>query len=34
MLDSFKAGIEKALGEGSCHVMNIRKEGGILVEEL
>ena len=34
MLDSFKTGIEKALGEGSCHVMNIRKEGGILVEDL
>ena len=34
MLDGFKAGIEKALGEGSCHVMNIRKEGGVLVEDL
>ena len=34
MLGGFKAGIEKALGEGSCHVMNIRKEGGILVEDL
>ena len=33
-LERAKAGIEKALGEGSCHVMNIRKEGGILVEEL
>ncbi len=34
MLEGFKAGIEKALGEGSCHVMNIRKEGGVLVEDL
>jgi len=34
MLDGFKAGVEKALGEGSCHVMNIRKEGGVLVEDL
>ena len=34
MLDGFKASIEKALGEGSCHVMNIRKEGGVLVEDL
>ena len=34
MLDGFQAGVEKALGEGSCHVMNIRKEGGVLVEDL
>ena len=34
MLEEFKTGIEKALGEGSCHVMNIRREGGILVEDL
>jgi len=34
MLDGFKTGVEKALGEGSCHVMNIRKEGGVLVEDL
>lgn len=33
MLDSFCAGVEKALGEGSCHVMSIRKEGGVLVED-
>ena len=29
MLDSFKAGIEKVLGEGKCHVLSIRSEGGI-----
>ena len=34
MLDGFQAGVEKALGEGSCHVMNIRKEGGVLLEDL
>ena len=33
MVDAFKAGIEKALHPGSCHIMAIRKEGGILVEE-
>lgn len=29
MLDEFKCRIESFLGEGSCHVMNIRREGGI-----
>ena len=29
MLDTFKAGIENALGAGSCHVLSIRQEGGI-----
>ena len=28
MLDSFKASIEAVLGENSCHVLNIRQEGG------
>jgi len=32
LLDSFKTGIEAALGEGSCHVLSIRPEGGIRVE--
>lgn len=27
MLDEFKAGIENALGAGSCHVLSIRNEG-------
>ena len=32
MLEDFRTGVEKVLGSGSCHVMSIRKEGGILVE--
>ncbi len=32
MLDDFRNGVEKLLGQGSCHVMSIRKEGGVLVE--
>jgi galactokinase len=32
MLDSFKSGIEAVLGEGSCHVLSIRPEGGIRVK--
>ena len=33
MVESFRTGIEKALGDGSCHIMSIRKEGGVLLEE-
>ena len=33
MVESFRTGIEKALGAGSCHMMSIRKDGGVLVEE-
>ena len=33
MLDSFRTGIEAVLGEGACHVLSIRPEGGILVKE-
>jgi len=33
MLDDFCAGMEAALGAGSCHVMVIRKEGGVLLED-
>ena len=33
MVDSFRTGMESALGAGSCHMMSIRKEGGVLVEE-
>lgn len=29
ILDSFKEGIERVLGEGKCHVLSIRSEGGI-----
>ena len=32
MLDAFKAGIEAVLGAGSCHVLDIRPEGGIQVQ--
>ena len=32
MVESFRTGIEKALGAGSCHIMSIRKEGGVLLE--
>ena len=32
MLDGFKSGIEAVLGEGSCHVLSIRSEGGIRVK--
>ena len=33
MLDAFKQEMEKVLGIDSCHVLSIRSEGGILVEE-
>ena len=29
MLEDFKAGMERVLGEGKCHVLSIRSEGGI-----
>lgn len=31
-LEEFRSGIEAVLGEGSCHVLSIRPEGGILAE--
>lgn len=33
LLPQFKAEIERVLGTGSCHVLSIRQQGGILVEE-
>lgn len=33
-LESFREQIEAVLGEGSCHVLSIRAEGGVLLEEL
>jgi galactokinase len=35
LLDSFRTGIDAALGEGSCHVLSIRPQGGVpaIVEE-
>ena len=32
MLDGFKSAIEAVLGEGSCHVLSIRAQGGIRVK--
>ena len=29
LLDAFRAGIDGALGEGACHVLSIRSEGGV-----
>lgn len=29
LLDSFRSGIDAALGEGACHVLSIRPEGGV-----
>ena len=35
LLDSFRTGIDAALGEGACHVLSIRPQGGVpaIVEE-
>ena len=33
LLESFKSGIENALGEGACHVLSIRPDGGVEVFE-
>ena len=32
LLDSFRAGIVAALGEGACHVLSIRPQGGVEME--
>ena len=32
LLESFKAGIDAALGEGACHVLSIRPQGGVEME--
>ncbi|MBO4939057.1 MAG: galactokinase [Oscillospiraceae bacterium] len=32
MLDSFVAGIDAVLGEGACHVLSIRPQGGVKAE--
>ena len=29
ILDDFKAGIDSALGEGACHILSIRPQGGV-----
>ena len=30
--EAFRLGMDRVLGEGSCHVLNISREGGRLVE--
>ncbi len=32
LLDTFKAGIDSVLGEGACHVLSIRPQGGVEME--
>ena len=32
ILDQFKAGIDAALGEGACHILSIRPQGGVKME--
>ena len=32
LLESFRAGIDAALGEGACHVLSIRSHGGVEME--
>ncbi len=32
MLEAFRGGMDAVLGEGSCHVLNIRPEGGVEAE--
>lgn len=32
LLDSFRAGIDAALGAGACHVLSIRPQGGVKME--
>ena len=32
LLDSFRAGIDSALGQGACHVLSIRPQGGVEME--
>jgi galactokinase len=32
LLESFRAGIDAALGEGACHVLSIRPQGGVEAE--
>ncbi|MBR4548500.1 MAG: galactokinase [Oscillospiraceae bacterium] len=34
ILEDFRAGMDAVLGAGSCHVLSIRSEGGILLEEI
>ena len=31
-LENFRAGIDAALGEGACHILSIRPQGGVELE--
>jgi len=31
MLENYRAGIDAVFGEGACHTLNFRKEGGTKV---
>jgi galactokinase len=33
-LDAFRAGIDAVLGEGACHVLSIRPQGGVRMEDV
>ena len=33
MLEGFKAGMERAAGEGKCHILRVRPQGGCVVAE-
>lgn len=33
MLEDFRSGMDAVLGQGNCHVMSIRKEGGVMLED-
>ena len=32
-LEHFRRGMEAVLGAGSCHILSVRPEGGVLLEE-
>ena len=32
-LEHFRRGMEAVLGVGSCHILSVRPEGGVLLEE-
>ena len=32
-LDAFRSGMDAVLGKGACHILSIRRQGGVLLEE-
>jgi hypothetical protein len=32
MVEAFRAGIDAVLGEGACHILSIRPQGGVEME--